>query len=582
MILRYITEEGGSVVDTDNPQFKSITKIEVSGEGLDSYFQYYGSTRTLTNFENLNKYGWEYYVKQEVDKLSIFTDEFKEEVIGSNVSDIQKFRDCLVVTDRSLTEPYVNNIEYFGTISSRSQTLLMFGCKEGYNKVTMYDRDSKVIEVTFEEDKKEIDCKKIIWLVTTEGDEKEITDINLSFLSCKEQEDPFRNMKNHVFREDRLNIIPDSVQEDYTDLWFDKGANVILGNVEVTESSFLDKIKNNALEKVNLWSEYVVYKLGDTTTYDSVSYTSLVDNNSGNNPLISDKWATSACITSYLKERGYVLLNTVDPISGDEIDTLSGVVSPGSYIKEDNNITASLSLEKEFVMKDYSSIERLNMYKEGNITSLDIDCSQSRIDVDIIKFYCNLFIDEETLVSPLGSTVPISIDLGEKSSSDIDSIKLVGKLGTDEVVSEDLSILSESDTSINTEAILGLPCDYYCSVYWKAKLFTITLIDYVGFYINKLYESIETGQGAIFKLAPISGDLNIDVELDIDGYNLTFLKTEGIGSNPAWERLKSVELSPGLNATIGLKEATDMFFTLSISGSISKDINIKANIINEN
>lgn len=557
--------------ETHNPQLKNITKIVTGGGGVAEQTQLYGSTNKLLGFDNLNEYGWEYLIERaiDLDPLTFFSDDFKTEVIGKSVLEIENFRNTLVITLTDNSPKSTGGLSYFGTVSARKQKLLMFKCPPKSTTASLYEGDTRKIEITFEGD--ELKATKLVWMVFTFGGKETVSDINLSYMVWESLENPGRRMKDYLFPLSDIDKRTDSVDENFGNFWFDKGADVLLGNrvLDIEDTPLF----NNLIVKVDketVWERDVSYSRGDVVTYGKAeyykgdielpfsikpwdetvsyevdnlvkfkgkkyialkpstasqpgegdiweeltittknsSYTSLVDHNRGNNPVLSRKWIRTSLLQSIPKERGFVSLEALD-LEGNKIYEVPGVVEPGLYTLPAAEVKLNVLVTEGFIYDDIGPELNYLLYRDfgREMKDLTFENPQDSIKLVFRKFECPVKFEEKVVDKiMLGDERTISIPFNLKADG-VTKITLRRTAGS---IKEDVEIKDYEITQGNREVLIPLlanyPCSYEILVDWYFAYNSVMIVGYLGFYVDKLIDyKINPDTLMTFRFAPIDG-----------------------------------------------------------------------------
>lgn len=298
------------ILRNPNPQFKTLTKIVMSGEEKENLVKYYGSDEEIIDLTDFNEYGWDFIVNKEKynNRFPVnFLSDSGKEMIGTKFADIKAVNKSFFPTNSAGN--FDIRTSYFGTLSIGKQKLIMVSCPPEYNKVEYFDGDDLAIRVLFTED--EILYSKISWFVVTSGDSSAISDINLAYLSWKRNQNPHRHMNEYLLRNDEasktISYLESTGEDKNTGMWFDLASGTLIGNQAVENypilSSKLEFVKNT-----NKWNKYVTYREGDEVEYRGENWTSISSNNIGNIPKLSQSWVLSGKMRAYYTEKASISL----------------------------------------------------------------------------------------------------------------------------------------------------------------------------------------------------------------------------------------------------------------------------------
>lgn len=626
-------------VETDSPQLRNITKV-ITGDLI----QIYGSSDRLLGFDNLNEYGWDHYIDRGVEKdpLDFLPDDFKRDVIGDRMYDIENFRRTLIPTLSNDKEEKESKVKYFGSISGKKQKLFIFGCPELIPEAVLYEGDEKKAVLTFEGD--EVKAKKLIWIVFTFGGESLVSDINLSFRVWEYLPEPGRNVGKYLTSLSIAETEKDTVEKLFGNYWFDRGSDTLVGNkvLDINSTPIYNELMKEAKKKsiwdvdvnypknskitygehyvyhsgqelpynVSNWNEDRKYIKGDlckkgTNYYEALSasvgvdpsliasrdvweeltdirkqpteYLSLVDNNRGNNPVLSGKWVKVNYLQKVIKDRGIV--NLVAYNSGGTItDKIPGIADHSTFIYPTKDLQIVIIVEPGFIYNDYTEEENYRMYRyEGRRLGLSLSNPNKQVDLNFTEYICQVKLGEVTEEIRLGTEKTITIPL----TPDVIGVKeltLTRKAGST-IETVNISDYSVKDGNVLIPFSADYPCSYEYSIEWNYAYSEISLTSYSGFFADKRVGKIIPihHPQATFSLIPLDRRKH-DIKITLGENSSVTLGMEE-GKREGWETYikKGFDTGQGF-IEFGIQGEWKGFYTLIVTGS-DEDRQLKIEIV---
>lgn len=486
-----------------NPQFKTINKIIIKSEDRE-LIKYYGSDTSLLELDDFNEYGWDFLVRKlkynSRSPLDFLVDERKEE-IGKDLDDIKKVSKTFFPT-LSSTEEDPSLLGYFGTISVNKQKLLMVNVPKKFSSAEFYEDDNLIFTTEFEED--EIKYSKLVWFVITYGDETVVEDINISYFSWLTNTNPHRNMNDYLLRNDKKAVVDASievVEKVDNNIWMDLSSNTIVGNNTIENHPIIDNRLDYASEDSGIWSKRITYKAGDKVSWRDKTWLSLIDNNRGNYPLLSNAWeieneipiGTTRCMITT-----YILIPPPRPgwqpgrrnVNGCRI-TPNIFTFPKSGVKTvsclpiNGYILSSASQKDNYYAYTEKKAFDLKITKQGQQNTIPLRCAIGTGIGTIKKYTGDNWEIIESISLNMAEENNIKFPLYGHDSITSLVVEYVLEGNIMETVEYDISVLKPGE---NNDMIFPFTLDRPCSVMFNYtlsdSLYYVHLIEYSGFYVD--------------------------------------------------------------------------------------------------
>lgn len=188
----------------------------------------------------------------------------------------------------------------------------------------------------------EVEYEKMIWLLITSNNE--VSEVNLSYKSWVDSDNPNRNMNKYLLRNDEfwstkdLVRINDVVEDTDDNVVLDANSGTLLGTEKLDISRLLafQKIKSrvDSCEYSDKgqgypnYFPYMTYKTGDKVFYGGDIWESVADNNFNSNPALSTKWIRSSVMED---NRSINIIVKVIPEDGGYCNPMGVISLPSIY-----------------------------------------------------------------------------------------------------------------------------------------------------------------------------------------------------------------------------------------------------------
>lgn len=178
-----------------------------------------------------------------------------------------------------------------------------------YNGDELPDKSTPELEaIPYRKLEEEVLFKKTlnIYLPNSLGLSGEVPPLDITLEAWSiDNKNPNRNSYKHILRNNEFysminNIRP--VKQLNHGLRYDVNSMTLVSNTELIPINECPILKSKTLN-TNLWNPKIRYKRGDKVEVGGLTWESLIDNNLGNNPLLSSCWEEEDNLTNYFTNR---------------------------------------------------------------------------------------------------------------------------------------------------------------------------------------------------------------------------------------------------------------------------------------
>ena len=575
-----------------------------------------GRTVQVSNNDFL-EYGTKFLIEKSKynDKIkqNLFN-KYTQNLIGSNIEDIEVKSDVIFPTkveEVQIEEPPLDR--YFGLTITDNVKLIVLNVKILSIDDRLVFKDSKeesLFTILFKDyyydnsNNRTLDeNSRILIYLMMHNDE--VVKVNLAKTAWIDDiTNPLRNLREFYLRKDELkNLVSyiNPIKNIGNNRLIDTTSNTLVGN-DFIEKSYLPIFnrKKSPKQEVSKWNKSTTYNYGEESVVGEDIWTSIVDENTGNFPLLSQTWEKRENLYNYYTDRFLVDFNKfynldIEPgniypskdiafFKDDKevsiiVDTNPGILLKSEYITaiDDSGQEVILTEGKDYTYSTSQNYENLIVFDKSyfntlrtyekllfDISRVELALSLSffKVETDANGVATEILLNESVLIPIISlkyvdviTNNSLSINLGD----DREAIELVSNNETDIEVNE-----GDESIKLSFEDILIDENDYAAEIEN-----VITFDNYPSAYIydELVIEEKNKNSGYVYN----GKTYLLDYVIDNKGNRLDFVKNEdGYNYNKIIISPEPVnEINSIINYKIYLTEQT---FKIDISVSEVGDL----------